>query len=506
MGNRVSCSRCGGHIWDGAGRCASCRRRFAAVEGAPCQAGELIAGRYQIAEHAGAGPLGWIFRAHEISTGGEVALKILSPRFLKAPEEKRTLFEELHKAQQLAHPNIARIYQAGEDEGRPFIAARRFEGLTLRRIMDLRRQKRQRFTLQEVEPIAAQVAAALDAASFAFAHGNLKPDNVIVQPELLELTDFGLAVGLPRAPFMAAQKAAGGHRYLAPELLLGEPFDARTDVYSLGVMLAEMLGGAQYQPDLSLLDRNPALPEPVAALVRRAVSRRPNARFASAGEMAAELSELVAAGPRPAPTPRAAEAVGDVTIVEAHTDPRLRIARALAAARVPGPSDTPQRPQAPLSFAALEDERPSRAPLYAVGGLVLVIVGGGIFSVLSSRGASATEAKPGAAVSEPAAAGAARTEQAKADARKPESTARAEPAMATEPSRISKRAEPSKPPEAARRDAGSGSARSMRDRVRAVKERVEKALEERRRQREEAVAVAQAKRASEESAQAPAAR
>ena len=358
------CYRCGGHVKDGSDKCVSCGQRFDpglkagpaagfgagikrarhAIEGSPCQTGDTVAGRYQVREHVGAGPLGWMYRAFEVNSEQDVALKILSPRFLQMPEEKRTFQAELHKAQRLAHPNIARIYEAGEDQGRPFIAAQHLEGLTLRRIIDLRRQKGQRFTLQEVEPIVAQVAAALDAANSAFAHGNLKPDNVIVLPDLLKLTDFGLAVSLPRAPFMAAQKAAGVHRYLAPEFLLGDPLDARTDVFSLGVMLGEMLAGVQYEQQLSLLDKNPDLPPPVETLFRRAVSPRAAARFASAGEMAAELSELVSAAPRPAPAPKAVEDAGDVVIVEAHTDPRLRIARALGATRAPDAASTPQPP------------------------------------------------------------------------------------------------------------------------------------------------------------------
>lgn len=364
------CYRCGGHVKDGAGKCVTCGQRFDpglkagpaagfgagvkrprhATLGAPYAPGDQVAGRYQIKEHAEAGPLGWMFRAVEIGSNDLVALKILSPRFLQMAEEKRTFAAELHKAHRLVHPNIARIYQAGEDNGRPFIAAQHLEGMTLRRIMDLRRQKGQRFTLQEVEPIVAQIAAALDAASASFAHGNLKPDNVIVLPDLLKLTDFGLAVSLPRAPFMAAQKAAGVHRYLAPEFLFGDPLDARTDVFSLGVLLAEMLAGVPYDAQLSLLEKNPALPEPVEALVRRAASPRPNARFASAGEMAAELSELLAGIPRPAP--RAADDAGDVVIVEAHTDPRLRIARALGAARAPDPAETPLPPIAQAQAVA----------------------------------------------------------------------------------------------------------------------------------------------------------
>ena len=92
-------------------------------EGSPCQAGDVIAGRYQIREHAGAGPLGWMYRAFEVNSELDVALKILSPRFLQLAEEKRTFLDELHKAQRLSHANIARIYQAGEDNGRPFVAA-----------------------------------------------------------------------------------------------------------------------------------------------------------------------------------------------------------------------------------------------------------------------------------------------------------------------------------------------------------------------------------------------
>ena len=691
------CYRCGGHVKDGAGRCVTCGQQFdpalkagpaagfgvgvkrpRSVEGAPCQPGDTIAGRYEIREHAGAGPLGWMYRAVEVANDGEVAIKMLSPRFLQMAEEKRSFVEELHKAQRLAHPNIARIYEAGEDAGRPFVAAQFLEGLTLRRIMDLRRQKGQKFTLQEVEPIVAQIAAALDAAIPSFAHGDLKPDNVIVLPDLLKLTDFGLAVSLPRAPFMAAQKAAGAHRYLAPEFLLGEPLDARTDVFSLGVLLGEMLSGQQYEPQLSLLEKNPELPETVEALFRRAVSPRPGARYPSAGEMAAELSDLIAEVPRPQPARKSAEDAGDVIIVEQHTDPRLRIARALGerapdsqpsaqpqaeaaavkhepapppkldplpkleplplpaplepaaiaalsalplpvepftppapyeppprietplpvpmyvppptamaaapmAAAVeppiapvlepppvsdelrevaesvgatpelltadtvvrpaptqPEPKDRPRRgvgkrgkdkhkgrgrrtmppgavadpewtqstpptegaiaigpttpalepiqpevPQietpapvkpvtrpAPVSFGALEEKRASRAPLFAVGGVVLLLAIGGAYSLLNRSSAPAPEAKQ---------------EEAKAEPQKPPEPPRA----AAEP--IKAAAEPVKPAEKI-----AEPAHSMRDRVRSVKERIEKALAERKRKREQAVAAAQAKRAAEQ--------
>src|SRR5256885_16596729 len=87
-----------------------------------CQPGEVIAGRYQIKDHAGAGPLGWMFRAVEVSNDGDVALKILSPPFLQMPDERRVFTQELHKAQGLPHPNTPGLYQPGDEQGRPFLA------------------------------------------------------------------------------------------------------------------------------------------------------------------------------------------------------------------------------------------------------------------------------------------------------------------------------------------------------------------------------------------------
>jgi len=305
----VLCYRCGGHVKDGSEKCESCGQTFAlglkpgpiagfgtgsrrhrvAIEGTPYKSGDAVARRYQIRDHVGAGPIGWVYRATDTEADVDVGLKVISPRFLQMPEEKKAFLEEMRKAKTLSHANLVRIYDFGEDQERPFIATQFLEGLTLRRIMDLRRQKGQGFSLKEVEPIVAQIAAALEAASEAFAHGDLKPDNVIVLPDLLKLTDFGLATSLPRAPFMAAQKAGGVHRYLAPEFLVGDRLDARTDVYSLGVMLGEMLAGLQFEPALDLVQdvaardrparlsvtpggvRAGPVPDPLARLARQAV-------------------------------------------------------------------------------------------------------------------------------------------------------------------------------------------------------------------------------------------
>jgi serine/threonine protein kinase len=336
----VLCYRCGGHVKDGSEKCSSCGQQFApglkpgpiagfgagsrrhrlAVEGAPCKPGDAIAGRFVIKEGLGAGPLGWVFRAADQQTGELVALKILSPRFLQLPEERQAFSAQLQQAASLDHPNAAQVIAAGLDGDKPWIASALLEGMTLRRIMELRRQKGQAFALHEIEPIAAQIAAALEAAPFA--HGDLKPDNVLVLPDLLKLTDFALGLCLPRVPFVAAQRAAGTQRYLSPELLSGERPDGRADVYALGVMVAEMLAGAAYEPGLELKSKG-MLPEGVENLVVRAVAPRAGDRFVTAAQFVAELSEALG-GP-------AAPREDDVDIEQSQTDPRVRIARALAA-------------------------------------------------------------------------------------------------------------------------------------------------------------------------------
>ena len=341
------CYRCGGHVKDGSDKCPSCgqqfalglkpgpiagfgagsRRRRVSVEGAPCKPGDAIADRFLIKDGLGAGPLGWVFRALDQESGEQVALKILSPRFLQLPEERSAFSAQLECVLAVDHPNTARVFAAGIDGDKPWIASQLLEGLTLRRIMDLRRQKGQGFALHEVEPIVAQIAAALEAAPFA--HGDLKPDNVLVLPDLLKLTDFGLGLCLPRAPFVAAQRAGGVQRYLAPELQAGERPDGRGDVFALGALLGELLAGAPFEPAIDLRAKLPALPRAVEQVFSRAVSLRGSERFVTAGQLAAELADAL--GDRPDEAPEGQDREDDVDIEHAQTDPRIRLARALEA-------------------------------------------------------------------------------------------------------------------------------------------------------------------------------
>jgi len=326
----VLCYRCGSHVADTVDTCPTCGQKLAGgglrqatgtfsrrratsqvLEGAPYKAQDLVANRYLIKDVVGGGPLGFVFRAHDKEVDVEVALKVINARLCQTVDERRGFAKQLRSARKLSHPNLARVYEEGEDQDRPFFTSQFLDGLTLRKIIDLRLQKGQFFALHEIEPILSQVCSALDGAHKVGPHTDLKPDNVLVLPDLLKVTDFGLGLALPRLPFVQALKSRKAERYLAPELVDGGEVDGRCDVYSVGVILGEMLSGLT--PDGStpeLHRRNPAVPQLLEGLYRKAVNTNPNARFKTAGELMGELSQISRSSAPPAMPVRPEPAAG----------------------------------------------------------------------------------------------------------------------------------------------------------------------------------------------------
>ncbi|HEY0882272.1 MAG TPA: serine/threonine-protein kinase, partial [Archangium sp.] len=320
------CYRCGTHVPDTAEKCPTCgqnlsngglrqatgtfsRRRAATsqIEGAPYKPQDLVANRYLIKDIVGAGPLGFVFRAHDKELDVEVALKVINPKLLQSADEKKQFAKQLRLARKLSHPNLVRVYEEGEDGERPYFTSQFLDGLTLRKIIDLRLQKGQFFSLQEIEPILSQICAALDGAHKVGAHSDVKPDNVLVLPDLLKVTDFGLGLAIPRLPYTQAMKARKADRYLAPELVEGSEIDGRADIYSVGVILGEMLSGLT--PDGAVPElqrRNPEVPPQLEGIYRKALNSNPNARFKTAGDLMAEIAEL-SKKLSPPPAPKAAK-------------------------------------------------------------------------------------------------------------------------------------------------------------------------------------------------------
>ncbi|MFB1481422.1 SUMF1/EgtB/PvdO family nonheme iron enzyme [Corallococcus sp. RDP092CA] len=319
------CYRCGSHVPDTSETCATCGQKFDAAarqaagaarrkgtEGAPYKPGDVVADRYAIQEVVGAGPLGFVFRAQDQAIDVEVALKVIQPRLVQQPEERTQFALSMRVGKKLNQPNLVRVYEEGVDGDRPFFTMQLLEGITLRRMMEQRAAKGQLFSLKEVEPLLAQMAAALDGAHRFGPHSNLKPENVFVLPDMLKVSDYGLGLAVPHLPFAQAQKGHRAAAYIAPEYVNGAELDTRMDVYSLGVLMGELVTGLLPEdggvPEVSV--RHPDLPPAFESLYRRALNVNPLARPKSGGELHAEFAALVQRHPAAASRQRAVPAAG----------------------------------------------------------------------------------------------------------------------------------------------------------------------------------------------------
>ena len=317
------------------------RRRLspALLAGAPYRIGDRMADRYLVKDAIGLGPVGYVFRATDEQQGIDVAVKMIHPRFVQTAEEREAFTRAVEPARRFLQPSLARVHDLGVDQGWPYLTYSFLDGLTLRRMIDSRLAKGQTFTLEEVEPFLGQLAAALEASHPIGAHADLKPENVIILPDMLRVVDWGVARGLPRLPFVQAQRQKSTHRYLAPEVVAGAEPDPRADLYALGVLVGEMLTGLTPDEDIPELRLTaPELPEAVEGFYRRALNERPESRFRSVRELYEEFLSLFAPAAAQPVAPAAVEAAAPVA----------------QASVAPGPVSEPAAvtgPEAPLDWA-----------------------------------------------------------------------------------------------------------------------------------------------------------
>jgi len=260
--------------------------------------------------------MGAVYRAVDPLIERDVAIKTLLPELPpEVMEEVRERFiREARSAGRLNHPNIVTIFDVGEQDGVAYIAMELLEGRSLQQVM-----KERRLPFDEAAELAAQVADALDAAfQFKIVHRDVKPANVMVGSNgRAKLTDFGVA-RVDSSSMTQTGAALGSPKYMSPEQVLGLPIDPRSDIFSLGVMLFEMLTGRTPferptdttvfslmnriagEPHPHLRDVDPKIPQGYEAIVDRALAKKPEQRYPRAGEMAADLRR-VRAGAAPAP-------------------------------------------------------------------------------------------------------------------------------------------------------------------------------------------------------------
>ena len=270
---------------------------------------------YSVLERVGAGGMGVVYRARDERLRRDVALKILPPETAGDPAARTRLLSEARMASALNHPNICTIYEVGEAEGQAFIAMEFVGGETLSA-----RIPAEGLPAETLVQYGAQIAAGLEHAhSHGVIHRDLKSSNVRVNAEgRCKILDFGLAARLPQAETATAEQpeATPGHTagvsgtlsYMAPETLRGDPPDARSDLWALGVILFEMAAGSLpfrgttgYAVSSAILRDPPAAlpdraPQGLREVIRRCLTKEPAGRYQTAGELRAAL-ESVAAGP-----------------------------------------------------------------------------------------------------------------------------------------------------------------------------------------------------------------
>jgi serine/threonine-protein kinase len=259
-------------------------------------------GHYEIREQIGAGGMGAVYRAHDTRLDRDVALKFLPPHLTADPEARERLLAEARAAAALEHPNVCTVYEIGETEdGRPFIAMALCEGETLKE-----RLERGPLPPAEAVRVATQLTQGLSAAhARGILHRDVKPGNIVLTTDgSVKLVDFGLA-RMVDATLTRAGRTPGTLAYMSPEQVRGEPLDPRTDLWSLGVVLYEMLSGVRpfggandralieailHPEPGSLSNGQPEVPRRLAHIIERLLRKDRNDRYGSADELLADLA------------------------------------------------------------------------------------------------------------------------------------------------------------------------------------------------------------------------
>ncbi|MDQ3170110.1 MAG: serine/threonine protein kinase, partial [Acidobacteriota bacterium] len=277
-----------------------------------------VLGRYEIKSLLGQGGMGAVYRAADTSLGRDVALKVLDQSVAVDPERVHRFTQEARAASALNHPNIIAIHEAGESGGTHFIATELVDGRTLRELLE-----DGPLPIAQALDIAAQVASALAAAHVAgIVHRDIKPENIMVRPDgYAKVLDFGLAkltdssasgasASMDAAATMLQTTAGvimGTVAYMSPEQARALKVDVRTDCYSLGAVLFEMLSGRQpfkgatgtdvmvaiLERDAPMeLLRREGLPTQLVWVIAKALEKNPDLRHQNAADLRVDLDRL----------------------------------------------------------------------------------------------------------------------------------------------------------------------------------------------------------------------
>ena len=264
-------------------------------------------GKYDVLDVLGQGGMGVVYRAHDPVIGREVAIKVILDRALEAPAVRERFYREARSAGALSHENVMTIFDVGEDDGRPYIVMELLDGTDVRHLL----ARRPMPPVDARLDIALQVCNGLGYAhSRGVIHRDVKPENVqVTSSGRVKLLDFGIA--RIQAEQTLTQAQIGTPRYMSPEQIKGEPIDGRSDIFSFGVVLYELLAGSNpFHGEhvtaviYKVLHEDPPPPplpntqpgRDLQRIVARCLAKAPHRRYANFAEVADALRAVRAAG------------------------------------------------------------------------------------------------------------------------------------------------------------------------------------------------------------------
>ena len=264
--------------------------------------GQKINDRYQIIKSIGEGGMANVYLAYDTILDRNVAVKVLRGDLASDEKFVRRFQREALSASSLTHPNIVEVYDVGEDNDQYYIVMEYIEGKHLKELL----KKRGKLTTSEVVDIMLQITDGMSMAHDSYIiHRDIKPQNImILENGVVKITDFGIAMAMNAAQLTQTNSVMGSVHYLPPEQANGKGSTLQSDIYSMGILMYELLTGKlpykgdnaveialkhlkESLPDIK--EELPELPESIANIIKKAAAKNPKNRYADAREMHEDL-------------------------------------------------------------------------------------------------------------------------------------------------------------------------------------------------------------------------